>query len=584
MLFPLPFERIYVVDFEFKANPGERQLPICVAYTEILSGETKALWLEGTETACPYPTDEKTLFVAYFSSAEWGCHLSLGWSLPEQVVDLFTEFRRITNGRPGVSKSLLGACKFFGIDAISESEKGGMREKILTGGSYSETDKQEILKYCASDIVETAELFKQIMVRKDFDLKTALFRGKYMESVATMEFNGIPIDCGTLARLKVHWDDIKLKVIDDVDQDYGVYTDGSFKISKFQKYLGNHSIMWPATEKGNLKLDADTFKEMSKIHPQLQNLHELRYLLGQLNLHDLPVGLDGRNRCLISPFASKTGRNQPSNAKFIFGPAVWLRSLIQPEPGKVLAYIDYEQQEFCIAAVLSKDPEMKLAYDSGDPYLAFAKLAGAVPPEATKETHGTTRDLFKQCVLGVQYGMGQESLAFNIGRPIPYAGELLKHHKRIFKTFWTWKEQVLNSALLAKKVQNSLGWQLYVLGQDKKEARTLQNFPVQSMGAEVLRAACIKLMEANIKILAPVHDAVLIEVAEENAEEKIRVAQEIMENASALILGEGNRIRTEAKVIHFPERYADKRGKETWDKILRILDKIPGAEATPEEK
>jgi DNA polymerase I-like protein with 3'-5' exonuclease and polymerase domains len=100
----------------------------------------------------------------------------------------------------------------------------------------------------------------------------------------------------------------------------------------------------------------------------------------------------------------------------------------------VLAYIDYSQQEFCIAAALSKDPEMKAAYESGDPYLAFAKQAGAVPLEATKSTHKAARDLFKACVLGVQYGMGPDSLALRIGKSTPYAKELPRHHKEFTKS------------------------------------------------------------------------------------------------------------------------------------------------------
>ena len=105
---------------------------------------------------------------------------------------------------------------------------------------------------------------------------------------------------------------------------------------------------------------------------------------------------------MLSPFASKTGRNQPSNAKFIFGAASWLRGLIQPKRGRALAYVDWSQQEFGIAAYLSGDAKMKEAYLSGDPYLAFAKQAGAVPPDATKETHGAIRNQYKSCVLGVQ--------------------------------------------------------------------------------------------------------------------------------------------------------------------------------------
>jgi hypothetical protein len=67
---------------------------------------------------------------------------------------------------------------------------------------------------------------------------------------------------------------------------------------------------------------------------------------------DLAVGHDGRNRCLLSAFRSLTGRNQPSNARFIFGPSCWLRGLIRPEPGRAIAYVDWSQQEFGVAAAL----------------------------------------------------------------------------------------------------------------------------------------------------------------------------------------------------------------------------------------
>ena len=49
---------------------------------------------------------------------------------------------------------------------------------------------------------------------------------------------------------------------------------------------------------------------------------------------------------------------------------------------------------------------MQEAYLSADPYLTFAKQAGAVPPTATKQTHGKERELFKICSLAVLYGMG----------------------------------------------------------------------------------------------------------------------------------------------------------------------------------
>src|SRR5262249_50730113 len=141
---------------------------------------------------------------------------------------------------------------------------------------------------------------------------------------------------------------------------------------------------------------------------------------------ELAVGRDGRNRVPLCPFASKTGRNQPSSTRFIFGPATWLRGLIKPGPGRAIAYVDWAQQEFGIAAALSGAPAMMSAYQSGDPYLAFAIQAGQAPGDATRETHGRVREQCKTCVLGVQYGMGEAGLAQRLGQPAALARTLLQ--------------------------------------------------------------------------------------------------------------------------------------------------------------
>jgi DNA polymerase I len=571
------FKNIFVIDFEFVADPGERPKPVCVVFHEINSGETKKVWLEGKDPITinpPYPIGEDSLFIAYYSSAEWNCHLALGWPLPANVIDLYTEFRNITNGLLGVSKSLLGACKHYGVTTISETEKDSARIRIMQGPPYSEEEKSYIMEYCASDVLETIELFENMIADSNFDIPRALLRGRYMEAVATMEHNGIPIDIDTLNSLKENWVQIQERLIQDIDRDYVVYEGTTFKINKFEQYLNDNGIAWPRTEKGNLELKDDTFKQMCLRYPQLQKLKDLRYILGQLRLSDIPVGSDSRNRCLLSPFASKTGRNQPSTSKFMFGPAVWLRSLIKPEKGKVLAYVDYSQQEFMIAAALSNDEEMKAAYTSGDPYLSFAKKAGAAPEEATKSTHETVRDLFKQCVLGVQYGMGPESLAFRIGKSTPYAQELLHHHKRVYSKYWAWCDHVLDTTLLNRRITTCFGWQMYVFGKERKEARTIKNFPCQATGAEILRIACILLVENGIKIIAPIHDAILIECEESEADETILLAQKLMTKASTIVLGPENPIKTEAKIIGYPDRYTDKRGIETWDRIINILGEL----------
>ena len=55
------------------------------------SGKT----ISGAVGMPPYPIGPDVLFVAYFASAELGCHLALGWPLPARVLDLYAEFRNV---------------------------------------------------------------------------------------------------------------------------------------------------------------------------------------------------------------------------------------------------------------------------------------------------------------------------------------------------------------------------------------------------------------------------------------------------------------------------------------------------------
>ena len=160
-------------------------------------------------------------------------------------------------------------------------------------------------------------------------------------------------------------------------------------------------------------------------------IHELRESLSKLKLGELSVGSDSRNRVLLSPYGSKTGRNQPSNSRFIFGTATWLRSLIQPPPGRFVAYVDWTSQEIGVAAKLSGDANLLAAYED-DPYLWFAKRVGAVPADATKKSHKAQRDLYKATMLGVGYGMAEASLAMRIGQPVAKARSLLRQHRETF--------------------------------------------------------------------------------------------------------------------------------------------------------
>ena len=357
-------------------------------------------------------------------------------------------------------------------------------------------------------------------------------RGRYMAAVARMERAGVPIDQTLHRQLVQSWPDLKQDVIRRVDADFGVYDGTTFKADRFVGLLADRGIAWPRLASGALKLDDDTFRNQAKYRPELLPLHELRATLGQMRLIGLAVGSDGRNRCLLSPFASKTGRNQPSTNEFIFGPARWMRGLIRPPEGYGIAYVDFSSQEIGIAAALSGDPNMIEGYVKGDPYLAFAKQIRMVPPDATAQSHKAERDRCKSVVLGVNYGMGADAMATAAGVTPVEARELLRLHRQTYGRFWRWSDDAIGGAMLTSRIQSVFGWPLRV-GADTRPT-SLMNFPMQANGAEMMRIAAIGATEAGIEVCAPVHDAFLIAAPLDQLDADVEQMRSIMSQPVAL--------------------------------------------------
>lgn len=303
--------------------------------------------------------------VAYYASAELGCFRALNWPQPKYVLDLFTEFRALTNGHILThGSSLLGALVYFGLDALEADEKDEKRLRIVRGPPWLSGEPDAILTYCASDIDALKKLLVKLLPR--INLPPALLRARYMRAAAAMEWNGTPIDATALAQQRQYWTGIQDDLIAAIDRDYGVFEGRAFKEQKWAALLQARNIPWPLHESGRLDLSDDTFRQMARAYPIVAPIRELRSALSDLRLNDLAVGADQRNRTILSAFRARTGRNQPSNTRFIFGPSTWLRSLIKPPEGYGVAYIDWVQQEFAIAAALSGDVAMQEAYRSGE--------------------------------------------------------------------------------------------------------------------------------------------------------------------------------------------------------------------------
>jgi hypothetical protein len=557
------FSSIWAVDFEFIARAGDRPIPVCLVALDLVSGRLIRQWQHEFAAAPPYPVDQNALFVSYNASAEIGCHLALGWPVPARTLDLYVEFRNLMNGRCKSGRALLDAMAHFGLESIGATTKKEMIDLVLRGGPWSAQEQTDILDYCQSDVGALARLLPAM--EKHIDLPRALLRGRYMAAVAHMEFAGVPIDVERWRLLTSRWKDIRGLLIVEVDRDYNVFEGEVFKQKKFEAYLARNGIPWPRTPTGRLATSDKDFERAARHVPALAPLRELRATLAQLKDNRLQVGSDGRNRASLWPFATITGRNAPSNTQYIFGLSSWLRSLIRPPVDHAIAYCDFSQQEFGIAAALSGDDVMQAAYAAGDPYLEFGKQCGLIPPDGTKESHQVERDLCKACVLAVQYGMGAESLAGRIGQPPAAARRLLELHRQTYRRFWQWNERVVHHCLFTGELHTVFNWRARRPG--LKSVRTMQNFPMQANGAEMLRIAIILATEAGVKVCAPVHDAVLICAPVDRIDADVATMRKCMTEASRHVLN-GFEIRTDVEIVRYPDRWPV---TPMWGRVMGLL-------------
>lgn len=580
------FEEIRLDDFEFIAQPGELPDVVCLVTHELRSGRTLRLWADELGDKPPYRTDEKVLHVHFVSNAEVICHLTRGWPVPKKVLDLSPAFRNLTSGlATPEGKGLVGALRYFGLDTIGAKKKDAMRKRVMQGWPFTAEEKAQILTYCASDVEALRQLLPRML--PEIDLAVAIHHGEFAAVSASMEHAGVPIDMETYPALAdpAVWRSVRDEMVPAVNAKYGVYVknvagDWTFKVELFAAYLDRENIVWPRLESGALNLRRKTFDNMSKAFPQLENLRQLRYSRDKMRKVKLAVGRDGRNRCVLWPFQSKTSRTQPKASLWIYSPAVWLRSLIKPGPGMAGSYIDYSSMEFLIAASLSDGRcgavnNMLDMYRSGDPYLAFAKRVGAVPMTATKKSHGPTRDRYKNMLLAVQYGMSIETLAARLQVSTFEAREMLAQHHDLFSQYWRWSDDWVAHSLQTGIMRTAFSWTHHLGIVGAVNVRSVRNWPVQAAGADVLRISCILGTRHGVRLIAPVHDAVLIEAPIDRIDRDVARMREFMRLASRIVLNRDpsgtHELRTDFTTVKYPDRFSDPRGDEIAAHVFELI-------------
>lgn len=222
------------------------------------------------------------------------------------------------------------------------------------------------------------------------------------------------------------------------------------------------------------------------------------------------------------------------------------KRLIQARPGYTLAELDYSQIELRVAAHLSGDPRMLGIYRTGGDIHSTTAKAVTGKQLLTK----SDRTKAKAINFGFLYGMGAAS--FRDYARDSYGVELTEdeaadYRKRFFDLYAglpEWHRRTKEGAARNGYVKTLFGRVRYLDGitywsGSRKDAALRQavNTSVQSVASDmmILALGLINRLIVNsdkydAKIIATVHDSVLLEINKDGAEETARKAKYIMEH------------------------------------------------------
>jgi len=548
-------------------------------------------------------------WVAYNAIADLTCLLTLGVDIEGvKLIDAMVEARMLTLTHHDFIRhkaDLLTSLHAFGIkSAVNRRFKNDVRQVILNNQQYSKWKWQQIKTYGPTDVKPLPELLKRIWqahreIESPIKLSDMLTRGEYLKTLTILSFHnkGFPVDTALLHRVF----DNKAKVIchlqQQVNDKYGeLYTRKknastmTFNTKRFKKLVVNKGYDWTLTDKSQMPLlDKAYFKKKVQQFPELRLLYDVRKTLRALSYSNLVEQCkDGYIKPALFPFAQKAGRNNHLPTKgFMLNLAPWMRSLIRPEPEKLIIGADWGQQEIAIAAVLSGDKNYLDVYNNkeGDVYLTLAKMAGAVPQDATKDSHPMMRHIFKSIQLGLGYGKGIKSLAvdvyesnkdeqghFLLSKPEAYdlASNIYHWHKQTFNVYWEWIDDVITLSRSAGYYRSLDGW-TYFIDSNTKDTQLI-NLPMQTNGAAMLRRAVIRCLESKqIDLLCTHHDALYISCDAKDKETAVEQLIGCMNEACADILGDKIKIRIDLNTYDSTRGYSDPRGVNMLRKINELL-------------
>ena len=294
--------------------------------------------------------------------------------------------------------------------------------------------------------------------------------------------------------------------------------------------------------------DAETLESLRE-YPLVEDVLQYRayqklnstYVEGLLKV----IGEDGRIHSTFNQTEARTGRLSSDNPNLQNIPirtelGSQLRAYFVAKPGCVLVDADYSQIELRILAHITGDEHMQQAFLNGEDIhrSTAAKIYGIPQSEVTPRLRSSA----KAINFGIMYGKGAYSLSKDIGVTVKEADAFLKNYLAAFPNVSGYMDKTIADAKANGYVSTLFGRRrtLPELASTNFNVRAsgermARNTPIQGTAADVIKLAMVRVWKRlrdekmASRLILTVHDELIVEAPEAEAEQAARILREEME-------------------------------------------------------
>lgn len=447
------------------------------------------------------------------------------------------------------------AMEFLGINIKDEKDVFGSGKSQKT---VLDIDEDALLKYVSETLSATVLI-------KEYEEKTIEEMGQgdlfynmelpLVAVLASMEIEGFLADreklCTFNEELKVKIDALEGEIYTLAGEEFNINSPKQLGVILFEK-LGLKS---GKKTKTGYSTNADVLEKLADEHVVVAKILEYRQLAklkstygdGLLAVIDSDMG---RIYSRFNQTVTVTGRISSTEPNLQNIPVRTelgreIRKMFIAKEGCTLVDADYSQIELRVLAHISGDEALTMAFSEGiDVHTLTASGVFGVPIE---DVTPTMRSHAKTVNFGIMYGMGEFSLAKDLGISVKEARDYINNYFDKYKGVKKYMESIIEDAKERGYVEtmfarrrtiaevNSSNFMVRAAGE-----RMVRNTPIQGSAADIIKIAMVnahrELKKRGLKsrLILQVHDELIIEACNNEIEEVKKLLTEAMESAAKL--------------------------------------------------